>query len=119
MRLLRSFGFAVEGIVHTYKTQANFRIHTWITAGIIIASLVLRVSWDQAALLALLIGLVLQAELFNTALEAIVDHVSPEYHALAKIAKDCAAGAVFVTAGVAIVVGALIFGPKLWAVFAR
>lgn len=119
MRLLRSFGFAVEGIVHTYKTQANFRIHTWITVGIIIAIFALRVSLDQAAILVLLIGLVLQAELFNTALEAIVDHVSPEYHALAKIAKDCAAGAVFVTAGVAIVVGALVFGPKLWAVFAR
>lgn len=113
MRLLRSFSFAVEGIVHTFKTQANFRIHTWIT-GIIIAIFALRVSLDQAAILVLLIGLVLQAELFNTALEAIVDHVSPEYHALAKIAKDCAAGAVFITAGVAIVVGVLVFGPKIF-----
>lgn len=114
MRLIRSFGFAVEGIVHTYKTQANFRIHTWITVAIIAGCFALQVSLDQAAILALLIGLVLQAELFNTALEAIVDHVSPEYHPLAKIAKDCAAGAVFVTAGVAIAVGILIFGPKIF-----
>ena len=57
--------------------------------------------------------MVFQAELMNTALEAVVDHVSPEFHALAKVAKDCAAGAVFLTALCAVVVGFLVLGPPL------
>jgi diacylglycerol kinase len=48
----------------------------------------------------------------NTALEAIVDHVAPEFHALAKVAKDCAAGAVVISALAAVIVGLLIFWPK-------
>ena len=75
----------------------------------------LRVSLDQWAILLTMIALVFHAEIINTALEAIVDKVSPEFHPLAKVAKDCAAGAVLVTALAAVIVGLLIFGPKLLA----
>ncbi len=115
--LIASFGYALEGIAHAFRTQRNFKVHVGITLAVIIAGVVLRISVEQWAILAMAIALVLQAELVNTALEAIVDHVAPEFHALAKIAKDCAAGAVFVCAVVAFIVGLLILGPKLLALF--
>ena len=117
--LCRSFKFAFAGIGHAFKTQRNFRIHCGITLLVLVMGLGLRISFDQWAILFVMIALVFQAELVNTALEALVDKVSPEIHSLAKVAKDCAAGAVLVTVMGAVVVGMLIFGPKLWAVFQR
>jgi diacylglycerol kinase len=113
--LIASFGFALEGIAHAFRTQRNFKLHVGITLAVVIAGVLLDISAEQWAILAVTIALVLQAELVNTALEAVVDHVAPEFHALAKIAKDCAAGAVFVCAVVAVIVGLLILGPRLLA----
>jgi diacylglycerol kinase len=113
--LMASFGFALEGIAHAFRTQRNFKVHTGITLAVVIAGVVLGISTEQWAILAVTIALVLQAELVNTALEAVVDHVAPEFHALAKVAKDCAAGAVFVCAITAVIVGLLILGPRLLA----
>lgn len=113
--LIASFGFALEGIAHAFRAQRNFKVHLGISLIVVIAGVALGVSVEQWAILAVTIALVLQAELVNTALEAVVDHVAPEFHALAKIAKDCAAGAVFVCAIVAVIVGLLILGPKLFA----
>lgn len=115
--LIASFGFALEGIAHAFRTQRNFKLHLGITALVIVAGVALGISVEQWAILAVTIALVLQAELVNTALEAVVDHVAPEFHALAKVAKDCAAGAVFLCAITAVVVGLLILGPKLLAFF--
>jgi undecaprenol kinase/diacylglycerol kinase (ATP) len=115
--LIASFGFALEGIAHAFRTQRNFKVHAGITLAVIVAGVALRISLEQWAILVVTIALVLQAELVNTALEAVVDHVAPEFHALAKIAKDCAAGAVFVSAVAAVVIGLLILGPKLLAFF--
>lgn len=112
--LIASFGFALEGIAHALRTQRNFRVHVSITLAVIVAGVALGLGAEQWAIIALAIGLVFQAELVNTALEAVVDHVAP-IHALAKIAKDCAAGAVFVCAVVAVIVGLAIFGPRLLA----
>lgn len=104
-----------SGIAYALRTQRNFRIHTLAMFGVIGVGIWLELSLDQWAVIALTSGLVLQAELFNTALEAVVDHVSPEFHALAKIAKDCAAGAVFLSAAIAIAVGLFVLGPRLLA----
>lgn len=112
-RLLRAFRFAVAGLRHAFVTQANFRIHAAISAIVIIAALAFNVGALEWAALLITIGLVLQAELFNTALEAIVDKASPEKHPLAMVAKDCAAGAVFVCALAAVGVGLAVFGPRL------
>jgi diacylglycerol kinase len=114
-RLIRSFGFALAGLTHAFGTQQNFRIHAVITACVIAAGIALRVTATEWAVLAITIGVVMQAELFNTALEAIVDKVSPERHDLARIAKDCAAAAVVVSALAAVGVGMAIFGPRLLA----
>lgn len=111
--LLASFAYAMQGVAHALRTQRNFKIHVAVTLVVLVAGLALGLGADQWAVLVVVIGLVLQAELFNTAIEAIVDHVSPEFHPLAKVAKDCAAGAVFVSAIIAVVTGLLILGPRL------
>jgi diacylglycerol kinase len=111
--LLKSFGYAWQGILHGLRSQRNFRIHIVVTVGVVMVGLWLRLMATEWAIIAVTIGLVLQAELFNTALEAIVDKTTPEVHPLAKIAKDCAAGAVFAAVILAVVVGLFIFVPKL------
>jgi len=116
--LLAAFRFAFSGIVYAFRTQRNFKVHLGITTAVVMVGLWLRLPPERWAVLAVTIGLVFQAELFNTALEAIVDHVSPSFSPLAKVAKDCAAGAVFLSAACAVIVGALTLGPPLLEVLA-
>ncbi len=111
--LFASFRFAFEGIAYAFRTQRNFKVHCGVMLAVVVVGLAVRLAPAQWAILALASGLVFQAELMNTALEAVVDRVSPEFHALAKVAKDCAAGAVFLTALCAVVVGLLVLGPAL------
>jgi undecaprenol kinase len=115
MRLIRSFGHAFTGIGYALKTQANLRIHAAITLAVIAAALLLQISTIEWAILVVTIMIVMSAELFNTAIEAVVDRVGSEPHPLSKIAKDTAAGAVLSGAIGAVIVGVLIFGPKLLA----
>lgn len=97
------------------RTQRNMWIHTAFSVGAVAAGLWLRLTPVEWAVIVLTMGLVWTAEFANTALEAAVDLASPDLHPLAKVAKDVAAGAVLVTAGTAVAVGLLIFGPPLLA----
>ncbi len=112
--LRQSFGHAWTGLVYTVRTQRNARIH--LVVGGIVAGLAvwLRLQPIECAVLALTIGAVIVGETLNTALEALVDLLSPEFHDRAKVAKDVAAGAVLVLGLTSIAVGALILGPPLW-----
>ena len=110
----QSFRFAFAGIWHTFRTQRNAKIHTGITLAVLLLGGWLRISAGDWAILALTIGVVFAAEILNTAVEALVDLVSPEYHDLAKVAKDAAAGAVMALAIAAIAVGLLVLGVPLW-----
>lgn len=114
-RLIRSFGYAFSGFGHGLRTQANLRIHVLAAAGVIIAGLLLQISTIEWAILAVTIMIVMSAELFNTSIEAVIDRVGDEPHPLSKIAKDMAAGAVLIGAIGAVIVGLLIFGPRLLA----
>ena len=109
-RWQRSAGFAWAGVREVYRTEANFRIEVWAAA----AALALTV-WLQAPLSPILLtcALVLSLELMNSAVEAAVDLVSPEAHPLAGLAKDAAAGAVYVAAFFAVLVGLSVLGPAL------
>jgi len=118
-RLPEAFGHAFSGLFLAIRTQRNMPIHLAIAAGVIGLGIWLRLSTTQWAILALTIGSVLAAELLNSGLETMVDMVSPDYHPLAKQAKDVAAGAVLLAAMVAVVVGLLILGPPLWAQLMR
>lgn len=109
-RWWRSFGFAWEGLRHTYRSQANFRIECWAALLALGAALLLRAPLVPVALAC---ALVLSLELVNTALEAVVDLVSPARHPLAKAAKDAAAAAVLIASAGALLVAAGTLLPAL------
>lgn len=107
-RFIDSVNCAIEGIIHAVRTQKHMRRHFLAALLVLLAVLLLKVSALEFTLLTVSICFVLFAELINTALEAVVDLVSPDYHPLAKIAKDTAAGGVLVAAFGAMVMGYLI-----------
>jgi len=110
---LRSFGHAFRGLKVLLQSQHNARIHAVATILVLAAGLLLRISTLEWALIALAISCVWVAEALNTAIEFLVDRVSPEPHPLAGKAKDVAAGAVLVAAIGSAIVGLYVFGPHL------
>jgi undecaprenol kinase len=110
---VRSLGHASSGIAYTLRSQRNARIHSCLAVVVLGLAIGLRLSLPSLAVLVLVMGLVFVAELLNTAIEATVDLVSPEFHPQAKVAKDVAAGGVLVAAAIAVAVGVLILGPPL------
>src|SRR5712691_4764460 len=92
----RSFSFAGQGVWHVVRTQRNMRVHLLAALAAVAAGLVLRISAVSWACVVSAIGLVLTAEVLNTVVEALVDLCTNEFHPLAKIAKDTAAGAVLI-----------------------
>ena len=117
--LWASFGYAWAGLLYSLRTQRNFRIHIVAAILVIIAGLILSISILEWAIIAVVIVMVLAAEMANTVVEALVDMVTEKYHPLAKVAKDVSAGMVLLTAIGAVVVGVLVFFPKLLQVFNR
>ena len=110
-KFIKSFGYAIQGIV-TAMSEQNFRFHVLSTVIVMIAGLFTGLSIIEWIIIVLVITLVIGAEMFNTAIERVVDLVSPDYHPLAKQAKDIAAAAVFVFAACSVIIGILIFLPK-------
>ncbi|HEY9810102.1 MAG TPA: diacylglycerol kinase family protein [Halomicronema sp.] len=109
-----SFKYAWAGLVYAFRTQRNFRIHVLLGSVGIGLGFFLQRSRVEMAVIGLTIGAVLAMELINTALESVVDlTVQQSYHELAKIAKDCAAGAVLISAFAAILVAGSILVPPL------
>ncbi|MFK7804179.1 MAG: diacylglycerol kinase family protein [Anaerolineae bacterium] len=110
---VRSFGYAWEGIVYLVKSQHNAWIHLIVTVLAIVVGFWLGISRSDWALLVLAMMGVWMGEAVNTAVEAIVDMVQPDFHPMAKIAKDVAAGGVLLSAVAAAIVGLLVLGPPL------
>jgi diacylglycerol kinase (ATP) len=109
-----SFQYAGTGIKHTFVTQRNFRIHSVIGSIAVSLALLFQIPLAEIALIGVTIGLVLTLELLNTAIEAVVDLVvDTQYHELAKIAKDCAAAAVLISALSALGVAACLLLPPM------
>ncbi len=111
--LLASFRFAGAGILHLLRTQRNARIHLGAALAFTALGVWLGFGAGQLAILWLTMTVVLMAEAFNTAVEAVVDLVTDRYHPLARIAKDTAAAGVLLSALGAVVVGAALFLPPL------
>jgi diacylglycerol kinase len=111
---IASFGYAFSGLWYVLRTQRNARVHAVVALLAIVTGIFLRISAIEFALTFVAISGVFLAEMFNTGLEACVDLAAPQLHPLAKIAKDVAAGAVLVSAMLAIIIGLCIFGPHLW-----
>lgn len=115
VEFIAGFGYAFRGLWYVLRTQRNMRVHLVIAALAILTGIILHISAIEFALIFVTIAIVLTAEMFNTVFELCIDLASPEYHPLAKIAKDVAAGAVLLSAIFAVVVGLFIFVPHLWA----
>lgn len=112
--LFISFKYAWTGVRYAFQTQRNFRIHIVVGLAAIGLSIFLQLSRVEIAIIGLTIGAVLTMELLNTALESVVDlTVRQTYHELAKIAKDCAAGAVLISALAAVLVAGSLLLPPL------
>lgn len=108
------FKCAVRGILYALKTQLNMRIHCLAAAAALVLAWVTGISRLELLWVILAIFLVLVTELLNTAVEAVVDLVSPEYHSLARAAKDVAAGAVLMAALHSLVVAFFVFGKHIF-----
>lgn len=111
--LIKSFNYAVEGIVYVLRTQRNMRLHFVIAVIVLLTALFIDLERWEFLILFLSIAFVMVAELLNTAIEATIDVVTTTYDPLAKIAKDVAASAVLVAGVNALIVGYLIFFRKL------
>lgn len=111
--LLESFNFAFEGVVHTLATQRNMRIHFAAAAAAMLGCVVFGVGRVEFALVILAAAFVIAAEMLNTAVEAAVDVATTSYHPLARVAKDVAAGAVLIAAFASVLVGYLVFIPRI------
>ena len=116
-RLVDSFNFAIEGIISALKNEKHMKVHILAAIIIVILAIVINASKVEILIISLSVSFVIITELVNTAVEAIVDLVSPERHPLAKLAKDVAAGAVLVAAINALCVGYLLFYDKLLDIF--
>jgi len=115
-RFLESMRLAVEGVAYCIKTQRNMKIHCVFALFAVLLGILLKISKIEFIILIFVIALVFICEIFNTAIERAVDTSTMEYHPIAKISKDVAAGAVLVSAVNAVIVGFMIFGSRLWAI---
>ena len=110
---LLSFTHASRGIRQFVWREHNARIHLIATIGVIIAAVALKVKGAEAAVLAIVTGMVWITEIVNTCFEKLADHITKERHPEIKIIKDLAAGAVLVAAVIAVTAGLFIFIPKI------
>ena len=111
--LLKTLSYGFNGILYTLKHERNMVIHFLVMILVIIAGIVFKITFVEWGVCFVLFALVLSLELMNTALENVVDLVTEEKKAKAKVAKDAAAGAVLVSALFSIIIGISIFLPRL------
>jgi diacylglycerol kinase len=116
-KFITGFRYAFSGLWYALRTQRNARVHICIAILAILMGIVLRISAVEFAMIFVAITGVFIAEMFNTVFELCIDLASPDYHPLAKIAKDVAAGAVLLSAMLSVVIGLFVFVPHLWNLF--
>ena len=113
-KLMNSFKYAIEGFVSSFKTERNMKIHILAMLLVVALAIYLKLSLIEWCIIIFAISLVIGAELFNTAIETIVDMVSPEKNPKAKLAKDISAAAVLTLSIGAAIIGIIIFIPKIF-----
>lgn len=116
-KLSNSFKFAGSGIFSAFKSELNMQVHFCLMLLVILCGIIFDISLLEWQICIVLFGVVIGAEIFNTAIETVVDLVMPNINEKAKLAKDLAAGAVLVIAIAAAVVGLTIFVPKALEMF--
>jgi diacylglycerol kinase len=119
VKFIAGFEYAFKGLWYALRTQRNARIHIIVAILAILLGIALHISAVEFAMVFVAITSVFIAEMFNTVFELCVELTSPDYHPLAKIAKDVAAGAVLLSAMLSVVIGLFVFGPHLWGLIKR
>lgn len=114
VNVLYSFKHAISGFNKAVKEERNMKIHLLLTILVVFLGFVLKVSLVEWIFLLLSIGGVISLELINSSIENVVDLVTEESHPLAKKAKDMAAAAVFFFTVVSVIIGLIIFIPRIW-----
>ncbi len=109
----KSFGYAWAGMRTAFLKEPNFRVHVFATILAVALGLFVGLNNQEWAILVITITMVVVLELLNTAIEAVVNLVSPQMQEAARIAKDTAAAAVLLSAVGAVIVGLMLFVPKL------
>ncbi len=112
-KFIAGFSYAFQGLKYAFRTQRNMRVHAAIAALAILLGIFFHLSALEFAMVFIAITSVFSAEMFNTVIELTIDLSTPEYHPLAKIAKDVAAGAVLLSAFLAVIIGLFVFVPHL------
>ena len=113
-KLFRSFGHAFAGFGHAMRAEPNLRWHLVATVFAVGFGVWLKISTLEWIAIVICIGLVIAAELFNTALERLADRVTKGQDELIRQSKDVSSAAVTVLALMSVVIGAIVFAPKLW-----
>lgn len=111
---LKSIRYALDGVVAFFRSEPNAVIHLVATVLVIILSVVVKLQQAELLTIVIVTGLVWMAELFNTAIEKIMDFISPDKHPAIRFIKDISAAGVLISALVALVAGGIIFLPKLF-----
>ena len=115
--LIRSFGYAFEGLGHAIKSNRNLKIHLAVALLVILAGVFFRITSFEMSILGVMILLVILSEMINTAIEEVVNLVTSEHRIEAKIAKDVAAGMVLMAAIGSVIAGVFIFLPYILRLF--
>ena len=116
-KLINSFKYAFKGIGSSFFSERNMKIHVSIMLIVIIMGIILKISFWEWIICIVWFALVIGGEMFNTAIEQVVDIAMPKKDPRAKLAKDVSAGGVLVFAIGSAIVGLLIFIPKIIAIF--
>ncbi|NWF52698.1 MAG: diacylglycerol kinase [Nitrospirae bacterium] len=116
-RFIESTNNAIEGIIYSARTQRHLRYHLFAAAFVLLLTYIIGIERKDFLIISIVVILVLLSEMINTAIEYVVDMLSPEYSEKARIAKDVAAGAVFITAFGAVVVGYIVLFPYIKNIF--
>lgn len=116
-RLINSFKYAFEGLKYAFKYEQNILVHFLATLIAFILGIIFKISSLEWLIVFLIIGLVIATELINTSIEATIDLITDEVNPIAKIAKDTAAAAVLIFGITALAIAAVIFIPKIIALF--
>lgn len=112
-KLINSFKYAIEGIIASFKTERNMKLHVMAMILVILLGFFAKLSKLEWMICIILFTIVIAGELFNTAIETTVDIAMPQKNEKAKLAKDVSAGAVLIIAIGAFIIGIIIFIPKI------
>lgn len=112
-KFLNSFKYAYKGIIEAFRSERNMKIHLFILLVVLVLGFLLNISILEWIICLICFGLVISLEIVNTAIETVVNLISPKYNELVKRAKDLAAGAVLFNALITFIIGIIIFLPKI------